>query len=196
MAETTNPAPQDPGGRLATQSIFFYGPVMVAVMIWDVYQGSKLFRQELWAANRVLQDLGLGLAAGLGIVLLTWIAEKLFPWMAALENSFRRILGRPYLTDIAMIAMLSSAAEELFFRGLLQHYTGLVPASIIFGLFHFPAEKSLIPWTIFALVVGFGLGFLYEFTGNISTVILTHFVINLINLYRITRKDRQNSPLR
>jgi membrane protease YdiL (CAAX protease family) len=52
----------------------------------------------------------------------------------------------------------------------------------VFGLAHFAPRRDLLPWTGFAVAAGFGLGALFEATGNLVAPIVAHASINLVNL--------------
>lgn len=70
-------------------------------------------------------------------------------------------------------------AEELLFRGVLQTVFGFFSASVIFILVHFRyLNKPVL--LISVIVTSFLLGFLYEATGNLYTVIVTHFIVDFL----------------
>jgi len=73
------------------------------------------------------------------------------------------------------------------FRGALQPWLGYVAASLLFGLAHFVPRRELWPWTGFAVLAGFGLGWLFEATGNLVAPVVAHIGVNGINLRRLTR---------
>ncbi|MEK7448206.1 MAG: CPBP family intramembrane glutamic endopeptidase, partial [Planctomycetota bacterium] len=111
----------------------------------------------------------------------------LFKLVQVLEEEFRNILGPLNGQEIFLIACFSAVGEEFFFRGALQPKLGLIPTALLFGLLHFPINKKYLIWTIFAVVMGFLLGWLYLYTGSLVTPIITHFIINQINLYRLCK---------
>ena len=126
-----------------------------------------------------------------GVSLLSvWMARRA-RWARVLMEEFRSLLGGLTSRDILLIASLSSLGEELFFRGVLlpglghvlgSQWLGLTASSLIFGLLHVPASRRMIPWTLQAVAMGFVLGFLYLFTGDLTVCVATHFVINQRNL--------------
>jgi hypothetical protein len=89
-----------------------------------------------------------------------------------------------------VLALFSSVAEELLFRGVMQANIGIVATSIIFGLLHKQPNTFIGVWSIFATLAGFIFGFLYQWSGGLLAPILAHFLINAVNLYRLTR-DQQ-----
>jgi uncharacterized protein len=85
------------------------------------------------------------------------------------------------LYSVIIIAPLSGFAEELFFRGLLQSLTGVIVASIVFGLFHIGNKKTLI-YGIYTMFIGLYLGLLYIYTGSLWCPILVHCINNAVAL--------------
>jgi len=84
--------------------------------------------------------------------------------------------------------------EEVFFRGALMPWIGLVPQAILFGLLHIGPSKRFLPWTAWALLMGLVFGGLVELTGDLGGAIACHFTINFMNLHfirsRIFAPDR------
>lgn len=96
------------------------------------------------------------------------------------------------LYEIAILAVLSGVSEELFFRGILQPEIGIVAASICFGLLH-PVNLSYVLW---ATVVGFGFGLLFETTGSLIPSMICHGGYNFVALvylrYWYLEEDRNH----
>ena len=102
--------------------------------------------------------------------------------------AFQRGVDTPTARGVSAFALRgTSSRSELFFRGALQPAVGLVPASLIFGLIHIGPERRFWPWTVFAVVVGFILGALYELTGDLAGPIVDHVCINALNMHAIVR---------
>jgi uncharacterized protein len=87
-------------------------------------------------------------------------------------------------------------AEEAFFRGFVQKHleeslnrfkygsiTGLLLASLLFGLAHYPGGMNYI---ILATVAGLGYGLVYQRTKSIEASILTHFLLNVVHFIFFT----------
>jgi membrane protease YdiL (CAAX protease family) len=136
----------------------------------------------------------LGLGTGGAIVVAGFLASRFSKWLESLEREFALLLfwirGWP---DIFVLALLSSLAEEAFFRGLLQPYLGLVGTSIAFALCHPPLSRRLVAWPIFAFSIGLVLGYLFDTTReNLLAPTALHFVVNFLNLRLILRHARQD----
>lgn len=129
-------------------------------------------------------SLGLGLVLALGVIASTrWLVRRT-TWARDLHVAFRGVLGPVSGVEIAVFALTSGVAEELFFRAALQPATGYVAASLLFGLVHFGGRR-LLPWTLWAVVMGFALGALYALTGELLGCVVAHVWINYENLHFI-----------
>jgi len=116
-------------------------------------------------------------------------------WGEKLEEFFASLLVPISIPGILILALSSSIGEELLFRGVLQNLVGLIPSSIIFGLVHVPMNKVMIPWTLIAMMMGFALGGLYIYSGNLLAPVLFHFLINVLNIWTINQKYGYQNPL-
>ncbi|MCB9833452.1 MAG: CPBP family intramembrane metalloprotease [Planctomycetes bacterium] len=141
-----------------------------------------------------LLDLGLGLGLGLALVVASGILRAKSGLFDALEEAVRERLGELRLGAIIVLALLSALAEEVFFRGFLQtelgdllgsEILGLVITSVGFGLLHTGPVSRFWPWTLFATVCGFLLGWLWIETAGLLAPVLVHFMVNAVNMARI-----------
>lgn len=78
-----------------------------------------------------------------------------------------------------LVALFSSVAEEIAFRGALQPVIGLVPTSILFALTHL--QYQLTPATIIILVVGLTFGWVRQHYGTLAAI-TSHFFYNFLLL--------------
>lgn len=181
--------------KITTQTVFIsaaYGVLLAIAILWAWLRGDHpLFEmpdplEPCWSAL-------IGTAAGLLVAALSQLSVSRFPWARRLEEEFARILGPLPMFEVVLMALLSSVAEEAFFRGAMQPALGFVLTSLIFGLLHVGPSKTYLPWTAMALAMGFALGALYLWTGTLIAPILCHFLINTINLHRISLKARHHT---
>ena len=135
----------------------------------------------------------IGTTAGLLTTLISHLTVSRFTWARRLEDEFARILGPLTMFEVVLLALMSSVAEEAFFRGAMQPALGFVLTSLIFGLLHIGPSKTYLPWTAMALTMGFALGALYLWTGTLIAPILCHFLINTINLRRISLRAQDRT---
>jgi membrane protease YdiL (CAAX protease family) len=129
----------------------------------------------------------LGVSTGI-VALVSWdIAAKYFESLRNLWALLRTALGPQTVWAVFALALSSSIAEELLFRGLVQAHIGLVFTSILFGVLHKQPDSYFGIWAAFATIAGLIFGLLHDWSGGLLAPILAHFVINLVNLYRLTR---------
>ena len=174
--------------KFTPQVIFFsvaYGVLFAIAILWSHLRGDRpMFAlpdplEPFWSAL-------IGTAAGLLVALLSQMSVSRFHWARRLEEEFARILGPLTMAEVVLLAFFSGVAEEAFFRGAMQPTAGYVLTSLIFGLLHIGPSKTYLPWTAMAVAMGFALGALYLWTGTLIAPILCHFLINTINLRRIS----------
>ena len=80
------------------------------------------------------------------------------------------------------IAAVAAVSEELFFRGLVLPFAGVVLSSLLFGALHLRARWT---WAIAAFALALALGALVQATGSLAGALLAHVLINVVNVPRI-----------
>jgi uncharacterized protein len=140
----------------------------------------------LW--KRSLSDLlldgnGLILSLTTGVVAAIVVAGVSRSFFATFARDLTREFFAPVFRGLAIrnvvaLAVLPGLGEELLFRGVLQIAIGLLPAAIIFGILHSGFSRRLLPYGIWATVVGALLGSIYLWTGNLWGSIVAHAIIN------------------
>jgi membrane protease YdiL (CAAX protease family) len=177
---------------LVRLALVFYGALLAAALLWRrIGVGEPLFFRDAEAAARGVpaSDLGLGLAAGAGVIGASWVLTSWTDWGGRLGRALAELVGRPGPGEIALLAAASSVGEEALFRGALQPHLGLFWTSLVFGAVHFIPRRDLLPWTAFSVAAGFLLGALYDATGNLAAPIAAHALVNGVNLWLISRRD-------
>jgi membrane protease YdiL (CAAX protease family) len=169
-------------------AVLFYGPLILfayALLLWR--HGWGLFRPEpgwiAWSVAAALLALGV-------VVLSRWLGGR-FSWARDMEGEFLQVLGPLTPMEAVALALLSGIGEEAFFRGVLQPRLGLLWTTTIFGAVHVPFSVRLIPWTIFAWLMGLVLGLLFDWSGSLVPPVVAHALINGINLMALGIKARQ-----
>jgi len=171
-------------------SFVLYTPVSLAALAWIAWRGGKEAVFSRLLGNHPLQDILLGVAATM-VILGTWGAIRpYFAWVQIFEDAVAGMVGKISLSACFVVALTSGFAEELVFRAALQPEIGIFFTTLIFSLLHLPFNRDLRPWPVFAFLVGLLLGFCYKHTGAMLAPFTTHFLINLINLFKISRKTR------
>ena len=176
--------------KLKPTSVFLFYTIFFLLGVgWSFFQHRYEFYLKTPGTSVALAyDLGLGILTAAIIILISALLPHAFTWADRLEKEFFHIICPIQPINIIYLSVVSSLAEETFFRGAMQPVFGIVATSIIFGLFHLPLGKILIPWTVMVTLAGFMLGFLFEITGNLIAPCVTHFLVNAINLALLNRK--------
>jgi membrane protease YdiL (CAAX protease family) len=201
-SENGAPEPQENGGeeepplqsspnRFVTLTLFFEGSLAIVGLLGGHWSGIH------WPslAEPRLRPVLLGIGGGVGLFLLHLLL--FFPggeW-----NPFYRYIYKPFkeglltklpefsLEDIIFIAVMSGIGEEILFRGWIQTQLGIIVASVLFGLIHIWGKEG-IGYGLYAVGMGFILGYLYQFTGtpgNLWAPVLAHAVNNFLGLYAL-----------
>ena len=130
-----------------------------------------------------LTAVSLGIVAGVGGFAVMWVLRVFRP-MKELERWQQRMVAGWSATDAVVIALFSGLAEEALIRALLQPIVGLVPAALIFAALHIVPDRRLWLWPVLALVLGLGLGWVFEL-GGYPAAATAHITINLLSLLRL-----------
>lgn len=170
-------------------AVLFYGFIAAAGIVWMHYTTPRKIG-DLMTVGDPAMTFGLGIGAGLAVALASQLGVKLFSFARSLEQEFGWLLGNQSYGEIFVLAVMSGVAEEILFRGAMQQWFGPIFATFIFALAHPPFNPRLAMWPVFALLVGGVLALEFELTRNLIAPILTHAIVNLVNLLRISAKYR------
>jgi len=140
-------------------------------------------------------SLVLGLAFGALVVVSTPAMVRKFAWARALHSELRPVAAAMTRPSIIALALASAVGEELFFRGLLEPWLGLVPQALVFGIVHQLRGPSRWVWVAWAAVTGLLLGAAFHLSGSLVGPMVAHALINGLNLDYMRRHDPQ-SPRR
>jgi membrane protease YdiL (CAAX protease family) len=139
-------------------------PALSAVVAWNagVHFPAALHDFELWARAKEDQ------------------ATELTKFLTQFTS-----LGR-FLVGLVVIAVVPAVAEELVFRGVIQRnlvhwfgsrHVGVWLAAALFSAIHFQFF-GFVP----RFLLGLGLGYLFEWSGNILVPMAAHFTNNALQL--------------
>ena len=155
------------------------GIVLIVALIIAKHYDIKL----LPLTQNAFRDIVIGTFwASLPLVLFAFLlSEKInkIPLMNSLKKTIIKDIGAIFseskLPDLFFIAVCAGLAEEVLFRGVIQAKLGIIGASIIFGLLHFITPA----YCIIATIMGFYLGFLFQYYDSLLIPIQLHFVYDL-----------------
>lgn len=155
----------------------------VATMVRD---GEPLRHPSPWLL--LGERASIGASVGMGalltvlVVASTRVTVRRFEWAKRLSAELRPFPKSLSLAQVVTLAILSSVAEELFFRSVLAPWFGVTASSLLFGLVHQVKGQSRWYWAGWATLVGLGLGSIFVLTGSLWGPLLAHAAINGINL--------------
>lgn len=163
------------------------------LLLWNVYLTQCLMLGLglglLWFQDRLSYKLfGFGewkwwlwgVGVGLLVVSAEWILSHRLPekWMD--DGGINRLLFQNLsIPHIAWISALVAVSEEILFRGVLQHWFGLVGTALLFTLIHFRYLKQWLLVTLLFLI-SLLLGWLVEWSNLLTPAIATHFVLDFV----------------
>ena len=135
-------------------------------------------------------DPAVSVAAGLLLGLLVALASRLlFSTFGhrLTEELFIPVFGCLYYRDAVAISLLPAFGEEILFRGVMQPELGLLATSLVFGLMHSGLSRKLLPYGLWAAVVGALLGALYLWSGSLYGPVAAHALVNAAGIVWLKR---------
>lgn len=167
---------------------------LLVVYLRIIRPGVITWRQMGFTADGMSAKIGIGLAAGLGVLFVSGLLEQLLRQVGVRQTQsemFTAVANAslPELVVIlAAVGMLAPLAEEVFFRGYVfgaySREKGLWPAllfsSLVFAVVHFNLE-AMLP----LFVVGAALAVTYRATGSLVPAIIAHGVNNCVAMLLI-----------
>lgn len=196
-----NPEPPDPEellppGHLYRMAWGLYLVLAVAGGLWiGMREGSISTEVFVDPTAWGIHLLG-GVAAGGGLLLAWELGRRTLRLARELEAQLGRLLGTVDPQEALALAVLSGFAEELFFRGAVQGaFTdhGWLWAALLFALLHTGPGRAYRLWSLFAFLAGVVFGLLTLWSGNLLAAVVSHTLVNAVNLGRLAREGRSGS---
>jgi membrane protease YdiL (CAAX protease family) len=194
------------------QTCFFLAP-----WLWFMFRSKKFKTEQLQPLHSfhipiTLYTLALTLTSFGMIEILSWINQNILDALPALKNLLvskdnyalfiqEKILSQKTITgviqSIFIMSIFPGVLEELFFRGILLHnlrkkinvHAAIWLVGLLFSIIHFEWEGFVPRW-----VLGAGLGYLYQHTGNLLFPILAHVGNNLMSICLFHYFQSLNTP--
>lgn len=132
-----------------------------------------------------LQLLGLGVMGALVLLIANYLFEEQFPSYKSFRLVMMQLVGSASVPVALYLAFISSIGEELLFRAAVQPAVGLLGTALLFGLLHLGPQGIISMWTIWAVISGLILGWLFESTGNLWPCLICHFIVNAVSILRL-----------
>ncbi len=182
------------------QSFFFLAP-----WLWFMFRSKNFKTEQLQSLHSLhipitLYTLALTLTSFGLIEMLSWINQNILDASPSLKNllvskdnnaiiiqekilSQKTIIG--VLQSVLIMSVFPGILEEFFFRGILLHnlrkkinvHVAIWLVGLLFSIIHFEWE-GFIP----RCILGAGLGYLYQLTGNLWYPIVAHVGNNLMSI--------------
>ncbi len=179
---------------MRSASLSYLIMMILGISVMYLYHGNfaESFRwnwdQAQWIT--ALKCVGISLGFSFGI---HYLFEGWFGGYRQLMNLMVEILGPCSFLGAFYLAFLSGFGEEILFRGAIQPFIGLVPASILFGLVHLGPDGKPNAWSLAAGLMGLILGYIYQQTSSLWLVATTHMIINFISILKLRRLYHQRN---
>lgn len=179
-------------GELLRNSSMFYlvlGVVGALVCFYSHRNLQHILRPPA-DQSELLQWLTLGLLGTGVLTIQSYLFEEFFPSFKSLRGLLTRFMGAVPTLALLYLSLIATIAEEILFRGAIQPAIGLVGAALLFGLLHIGPTGRLSSWSVWAVVAGLLLGWMFEQTSSLWPGILTHSLVNVISMLRMRRDYR------
>jgi len=144
-----------------------------------------------------------GAAATVPMLLgLLWIVQSRLRPVARLTEAVTALAAQLFAgaswLELLLVAAVAGFGEELLFRGLIQAWVeatrgpavGLLVASLLFGLAH----PISLTYAVLAAGIGFYLGWLWLYSGNLLVPIVTHALYDFVALIYLLHKHPRSAP--
>lgn len=178
--------------RRLTLGVVLYGAMALLGAGIALVRGEPVWAREV-SPQGPFHPLATSLALGLALALATTVSTRWLvtraDWARTLRAQMRPFLAGASTAQLGMLALLSGVAEEVFFRGALQPWLGLTVTSLSFGLLHLGPTRAFVPWTIWAVAMGFLFGGIVVLTGHLAGAVVAHVAINAVNLRLVADYD-------
>lgn len=151
---------------------------------------------EMSPGEAVTTSIALGACGAALALIVSRVLVRRASWARALHEALRPLVSGRDDGTLWLMALASSAGEELFFRGFLSVSLGLFLSSLAFGALHQVRGAGRIGWAASAFAMGAFFGALYALTGQLVGCIVSHAIVNVVNLRYLRDHDLRPAPRR
>jgi membrane protease YdiL (CAAX protease family) len=163
----------------------FYLVLALGGLVGLAAQGERIEWRLLVDPASWWLDLAAGMASGSALLAGWLVARRFLAPARELEQVMARLLGRTTRHEVVALATISALAEEVAFRGALQHAIGWLGAAALFALLHIGPRAPFLLWSLFALAGGLAFGWIMELRQALLGPIVGHLIVNLVQLRRL-----------
>lgn len=179
-------------GALIRKSTIVYG-IMILLGTLVVAFGHEQLGPALAIPSGPMEGgrlVAIGLLGGGLLLVLSYLFEDWFPSFRVLKSTIMRFLGPVSVPTAIYLALITSFGEEILFRGAVQPFAGLVFTAVLFGLLHLGQDGLVSAWSVWAVIAGLLLGWMYQETGSLWPPIVAHFSVNVVSILNLRRAYR------
>ena len=170
-----------------TQILGFMGITsLILLIIAQVWQ--KLGKINIIPVNFNIHDLLTGFFIALGIILASSILTRVWEdYRLSAEKYLDLIISPLVIADLIWVGLLPGLSEELLFRGVMlpafgYDWLALIISSVFFGVLHW-SDASSWHYVVWAIAIGFVLGYSVYLTGNLLVPIIAHSLTNFVSSF-------------
>ena len=163
---------------------------LVGLLLFYIISGdTSLFFESFESKINLIWEIIIGLTSGLIFGLSAWklITSK---FLEPVLKKYGQVVEslKLKLPTIIFVSICAGVGEEIFFRGFLQDYLGIIITAILFVAIH--GYISWNDWRIsvyglYMTVIIVIIGFL-DFYCGLTTAIIAHTVIDIVLFYMLT----------
>ncbi len=159
-----------------------------------IYFQKRHLLQVLIGEGDILLQVIMGVFAGLFIGVAAWAIIQ-FPFMRPIRLRYSNMIG-PLMSrrsDRLFVSLCAGVGEELFFRGALQYWFGIVITAVLFVAIHGYLDPRSWRISVYGVSMTFGmllLGWMAQRFGLLAPII-AHTLIDVVLLERLNSEWRR-----
>ncbi len=171
--------------RLALLSLLVFSVLGIFLTDWAREPAVSDF---LWGKKPMWIQLLSGIAVGFSAALAAWWWIQQ-PFMAQVHDKYVQLFQsfRLSISDIVIISLSAGIGEELFFRGAIQPFLGVIWTAILFVALHGylnPRDWRMASYGVLMTLIIVALGYMTEMIGIVSAM-TAHVMIDLFLLFKL-----------
>lgn len=179
-----------PPRDLLIKSTVVYGLMIVVGLLAMGFGHETLASAMSWSIPRqeLLRLMVIGLIGSGLLQILSFFFEDWFPSYRELKSVVMGLLGPLTVPMAIYVSLMTALGEEMVFRGAIQPLAGLFVTSFLFGLMHVGPGGLLSAWSLWAMIAGGLLGWMFDETKSLWPCIVAHFVVNFVSMMMLRRQ--------
>lgn len=172
------------GASLALGFLLGYiGAMHMAILFLGLYfvyeRDLPSFMKKVGIPGDIRRNILYSVAGLIGIFIVLTLLSVVFLGLGISDHQNVVDVANSLPIQVLLLAIiLAPLSEEFFFRAFLSSKIGIIPSSVVFGLFHY-AYGSVVE-IAGAFLIGIILALAYKRSGSILPSIAIHLVYNLI----------------